>query len=104
MLPSAWANAHCRSVQQLRWNGARSAGAKNKPSLFSSIQGDSGSSPGSTTVAIQLAPTDDEPAAPEHMLQTHWAVLGELEYVLRLCHLEMQDEAPHTSIGVSCPS
>ena len=53
--------------------------------------------------AIQVAPGDEESAAPEHMLQSHWTVLCELEYVLRMCHLEMRDEMWHMDIGVRLP-
>lgn len=43
----------------------------------------------------------DTEEAKDRMLQHDWAVLSELEYVLRLCLLELRGNAPHSQIGVS---
>lgn len=48
-------------------------------------------------MSLILVPTQADPS----VTTSEWNVLGELEYVLRLCILEVREELPHYRIKVT---
>ena len=51
---------------------------------------------GEKEAAVQAEAADSPSAG-----SAEWRVLGEMEYAIRLCMLEIREEAPHTQITAS---